>query len=136
MEHPAPAPSRTLTLRRNIGRFVPILIIVLFALFILKEEVPLVNRWFQSIFSPERYAAAEVCRRAALNASAQPDYARVRDAGAVHETQYGYYVEGVIIGEMGEDGAEKVYRFNCYTDPAGKLVKTHKDEKAAGMPAP
>lgn len=54
MGHPAPAPSRTLTPRRNLDRFVPFLIMVLFALFILKEEVPLVNRWFQSIFSPER----------------------------------------------------------------------------------
>jgi len=131
MEHPTPTPSRSTLPRRNMGRFLPFLIFALFGLFILKEQVPEVNHWFQRLVAPERYAAAEACRRAALDAAEQPDYARVRDEGTVHETRNGFYVEGVDIGSMGADGAETVFRFNCYADASGKLVKTHKDATAA-----
>lgn len=103
----------------------------LIGLLILKEEVPAVNRWFQRIVAPDRYAAAEACRNAALDAAAHPAYARVRDEGVVHATRNGFYVEGVEIGEMGADGAETTYRFHCYADPSGRLVKTHKDAAAA-----
>jgi len=127
MDHPAPAPTRTPAPRRDVGRVLPFLVLLLIAGFILKEQVPAVDHWFQSIVAPKRYAAAEACRRAALDAATQPDYARVRDEGTVHETRNGFYVEGVEIGDMGADGAETAYRFSCYADPAGKLVKTHKD---------
>ncbi len=128
MEHRAP--TRTPAPRPNIGRLLPFLVMVLIVLIILKEQVPAVNHWFQSLLAPERYAAAEACRRAALNAAAHPNYARVRNEGTVHKTQNGFYVEGVTIGEMGADGAETVYRFNCYADASGKLVQTHKDAAA------
>lgn len=131
MEHPAPTHTRTPARGRNVSRFLPLLVMVLIGFLILKDQVPAVNRWFQSIVAPERYAAAEACRRAALNAATQPDYARVRDEGTVHETQNGFYVEGVSIGEMGEDGAETVYRFNCYADSFGKVVKTNKEAPAS-----
>ncbi|MFA7095001.1 MAG: hypothetical protein WC383_00775 [Gammaproteobacteria bacterium] len=129
MEHRVPAqrPEK----RRKSGRFLPFLVIALIGLLILKEEVPAVNRWFQRVVAPDRYAAAEACRSAALDAATHPAYARVRDEGAVHETRNGFYVEGVEIGEMGADGAETTYRFNCYADPSGTLVKTHKDATAA-----
>lgn len=125
MEHPTP--SRTPMPRHNISRFLPFLILVLIGLFILKDQVPWINHWFQSIVAPERYASAEACRHAAMDAATQPDYARVKNEGTVHKTLNGFYVDGVIIGEMGADGAETTYRFSCYADAAGKLVKTHKD---------
>jgi hypothetical protein len=95
-------------------------------LFILREQVPAVDAWFQSLVAPEQHAAAEACRRAALQAASQPDYARVRRQGTVHPTQNGFYVEAVEIGEMGTDGAESIYRFSCYADRTGALVNTHK----------
>lgn len=128
MEHQAP--TRRPATRHNVRRFLPFLLMVLIGLFILKEQVPAVNHWFQRAVAPDRYAAAEACRRAALDAAAQPAYARVRNEGTVHETRNGFYVEGVEIGEMGADGAEVAYRFNCYTDPSGVLVKTHKSAAA------
>lgn len=132
MEHQAP--TRRPEARRNVRRFLPLLLLALIGLLILKEEVPAVNHWLQRVVAPDRYAAAEACRRAALDAAAQPAYARVRDEGTVHETRNGFYVEGVEIGEMGADGAETAYRFNCYADPSGALVKTHKSSAPAASP--
>lgn len=103
----------------------------LIVLLLLKEEVPTVNRWFQRVVAPARYAAAEACQRTALDASAQPAHARVRDEGTVHDTRNGFYVEGAEIGEMGANGAEATYRFDCYTDTSGVLIKTHKSAAAA-----
>lgn len=131
MEHPSTNRTRRQQARLNISRLLPFLFMVFFILFILKEEVPALDRWYQSIIAPERYQATTHCQRAALKASSQPDYARVRSAGRVHETQNGFYVEGVEIGEMGEDGTEVGYRFNCYTDRDGALVKTHMESATA-----
>lgn len=135
MERPASSrperPQRPEHRRFDLGRYLPVLFMLLIALFIMMEQVPAFNHWLQRIIAPERYAAAETCLRAALDASTQPDYARVRSAGTTHRTRNGFYVEGVEIGEMGPDGAEAVYRFSCYTDPEGKLVNSHKDAAPA-----
>ncbi len=128
MDHPSPAPLRPQSPRRDLGRVVPFLFIVVIAGFILNDQVPAVNHWIQRIIAPKRYAAAEACRRAALQAATQPDYARIRNQGSVHETRNGFYVQDVEVGEMGAEGAETVYRFSCYADESGKLVKTHKGD--------
>lgn len=133
MEPPSTNRTRRQEARFNISRLLPFLFMGFFVLFILKEEVPALNRWYQSIVAPERYQATTNCQRAALNASSRPDYARVRSTGSVHETQNGFYVEGVEIGEMGENGTEVVYRFNCYTERGGALVNTHKESAAAAQ---
>jgi hypothetical protein len=126
MQHTAPDPGsrRPSDKRRRLGRFVPLVIFALFGLFILKEQVPAVNHWFQSITAPESFAAAEACRRAALNAADHPGFARVRQVGTVHDTRDGFYVEDVEIGSMGNDGAEMVFRFNCYVDREGNIVSS------------
>jgi len=122
-----PSPSdrgshRPTVKRRRLGRFVPLVIFALVGLFMLKEQVPAVNHWFQRITAPESFAAGQACRRAALNAADDPGYARLRSDGEVHETRDGFYVEGVEVGSQGEHGAETVFRYSCYVDRQGNLV--------------
>jgi len=126
MQHTAPDPGsrRPSGHRRSPGRFVPVVIIVLVGLFILSQEVPAVNQWVQKLTAPERFSAGEACRRAALNAAEYPGYARLREAGTVHDTRDGFYVEEVEIGSMDNDGAETVFRFNCYVDREGNIVSS------------
>lgn len=108
--------------RRRLGRLVPLLILAVFGFIILRQEVPAVDDWIQRIIAPGEFAAAETCRRAALSSADSPGYARVRARGSVHKTRDGYYVEGVEIGSMGDDGAESVFRYSCYVDSNGNLV--------------
>ncbi|HSP01325.1 MAG TPA: hypothetical protein VLN90_07670 [Thioalkalivibrio sp.] len=124
MQHTTPDPGsrRPPGNRLRPGRFVPIIIIVLIGLFILNQEVPAVNQWVQKLTAPERFSAGEACRRAALNAAQHPGFARLRAAGTVHDTRDGFYVEDVEIGSMDNDGAETVFRFNCYVDREGNVV--------------
>ncbi|MFN2348556.1 MAG: hypothetical protein ABR558_03135 [Thioalkalivibrio sp.] len=126
MQHTTPDPGsrRPSGNRRRTGRFVPIIIIVLVGLFIFSQEVPAVNQWIQKLTAPERFSAGEACRRAALNAAEHPGFARLRAAGTVHDTRDGFYVEDVEIGSMGNDGAETVFRFNCYVDREDNIVSS------------
>ncbi len=130
MQHTAPDPGsrRPSGHRRSPGRFVPLVVIVLIGLFILSQEVPAVNQWVQKLTAPERFAAGETCRRAALNAADHPGFARVRHSGTVHDTRDGFYVEGVEIGSLGDGGAETVFRYNCYVDREGNIVSSNRTE--------
>jgi hypothetical protein len=117
-------PPRRRTGKRRLGRYLPLVIFVLFGLFILKEQVPALDQWFQKLTAPERFAGGETCRRAALNAADHPGFARVRHSGTVHDTRDGFYVEGVEIGSLGDGGTETVFRFNCYVDREGTIVSS------------
>lgn len=128
MEKPSPARGRAPMPGRRLGRLLPFVLLVVIGLLLLREHVPAVDTWLQRHIAPERTAAAEACRQAALASASQPDYARVRRTGTVHETRNGFYVEDVEIGEMGEDGAEAVFMFSCYADAAGRLVNTRKTQ--------
>jgi hypothetical protein len=63
--------------------------------------------------------------RAALASAKNPDFARIVESGSVNRTRNGYYVEGLIMGEMGETGEEVRQVVNCYVDPQGRLVNSH-----------
>ncbi len=97
---------------------------------ILKEEVPQVESWYLRVVDKEKWLAGENCRRAAIGAAVNSDFARVVDNGTVHPTENGYYVEGVIVGEMGETGAEVRFEFSCYTHRDGSIVKSQRTNPA------
>ncbi|MDX1764345.1 MAG: hypothetical protein R3231_08500, partial [bacterium] len=95
---------------------------------ILKTEGPQVESWYQRLVNEERWQAGENCRQAALKAANQVDFARITEMGKVNITENGFYVEGIVVGEMGDSGAEVFYGFNCYHKSDGSIVKTHKAE--------
>ena len=129
MQQPTTDTRRRNSPRRQLNRLLPILIIAASGGYILVQEVPAVNRWYQQLTAPGRLAATEACQRAALGAADHPETARLRQEGKVHETQDGYYIEGVEIGHMGADGAEASYRFSCYTDRDGRLLSGSREEE-------
>ncbi|HFD79509.1 MAG TPA: hypothetical protein ENK05_03805 [Gammaproteobacteria bacterium] len=109
--------------RRKRNRFIPFLILAAFALFIASQEVPMVRDTIQRIVAPDRWAAARTCRREALAKAGNPDFARIVDPGELHPTRNGFFVEGIRVGEMAEQGGEAQFVVDCYTDAAGALVR-------------
>jgi hypothetical protein len=97
---------------------------------ILKEEVPQVESWYLRLVDKDQWLAGENCGRAAIAAAVNSDFARVVENGTVHPTENGYYVEGVIIGEMGDTGAEVRFEFSCYTQRDGTIVKSQRSAAA------
>lgn len=124
---PALPPRTTSDPRQRSGRgarrVLPFLLIAAVLLAIAAQEIPAVGALFQRWFQPDVWQATQTCRSAALALATRPDFARVVDAGRVHATQGGFYVEAMVIGEMAETGGEQRLTVACYTDTAGRLVR-------------
>lgn len=82
----------------------------------------MVGQWLERVTAPGKWAAGESCRSAALKLVPQPDYARIVAPGRVHETERGFYVENIVVGQMGASGTEERLSVNCYTDTQGNVV--------------
>ena len=106
----------------------PILMFGIIALVIASKEIPMVHDFVQSVIAPQQHQAAQTCRQEAMQLSRKPAYARVVRQGQVHSTQEGFYVEGLVIGEMGEQGGEVRFAVDCYTDSEGRLVRADRVE--------
>lgn len=132
-ELPPPSSRRPAAERRRFrpGRLIPPLVFIGIALLILSDAVPGVREAFDRIVHPAAHAAQLACRRAALAAAERPDFARVVRRGTVHRTQHGFYVEGILVGEMGPSGAELRYRYSCYVDAAGRIAGTERRASTA-----
>ncbi len=128
--HQPPAPRREVRKKARPELFFILSIMALVVFLIIKTEVPQVESWYQRLVSKEKWQAGENCRQAALKAAPQADFARITEMGKVNMTENGYYVEGIVVGMMGDSGAEVHYGFSCYNKPDGSIVKTHK----AAMP--
>jgi hypothetical protein len=120
--HRAPTALETERRRRRLRRLVPLAIFLLFAGVIVVREVPMVGQWLERVTAPGKWAAGESCRSAALKLVPQPDYARIVAPGRVHETERGFYVENIVVGQMGASGTEERLSVNCYTDTQGNVV--------------
>jgi hypothetical protein len=126
--------------RRSGPRWILSLFALLIFVLILRHEVPQVSAWWESLIYPKEHAARETCISTALHGARRPESARVVDRGEVHATQAGYYVESVLLGEMGTEGYEVLYRISCYVESGGKLVRATRDpvakRRAEGEPLP
>jgi hypothetical protein len=132
---PPGAPHRRERRRGRLGsRLALIVFALVIAVMILRHEVPQIDAWFESILHPSEHLARESCITAALHGALRPELARVVDRGEVHATQAGYYVEAVMLGEMGEDGAEALFRVSCYTDREGELLRATREPVVARLP--
>lgn len=111
------------------------IVMALFALVVISvivvNEVPAAADWLQRTVQPERWQAAETCRIAALKLAKRPEFARAIKRGKVHDTQAGYYVRGVVIGQMGDTGSEQRLTVSCYVASNGDLVSATSDGDTA-----
>ncbi len=128
----APARFRQGRRKRRASRLIPLLIFALVAMLIARQEVPAVADWWEKTFAAQRWAVKQACREAALQAAPNRQFVRVIEHGVVHETDDGFYVEALVLGEMGADGAEQQVPYSCYLDSGYQLVKINRlDERAA-----
>ncbi len=126
MERTPPSPTQRQRRQprrgRSLHRLIPVLILAAAAILIGKREWPAFDDWTESLVAPERAAALKACRQRALETSASPAYARVLARGDAVSTQDGFYIKGVVIGEMGDDGTEVRIALSCYADADGRLI--------------
>lgn len=132
--HRAPTARESERRRQRLRRLAPLAILLLFVGIIVVREVPVAGQWLQRVIAPAEWAAGEACRSAALKLVAQPDYARIVAPGRIHATERGFYVENIVVGQMGARGTEERVSVNCYADAQGNVVSVG---AAAGLkPAP
>ena len=112
------------------GKLIFPIAVMLFIGFFLKEQFPQVDSWLERMFKPEVWQAREACRKQAIQSSATPDFTRLLSAGEVHNTQNGLYIKSIQYGEMTADGKETIYRFSCWLDSNGTIVKSHREAAA------
>ncbi len=112
--------------RKTFRRIVPWLIMLVFAFVIAREEIPLVNEWSERTFRPDAWAAKKTCQQAALNQAENRQYVRILKPGKLHATQGGQYIDRLVLGEMGANGAEERIEYSCYLDAQGKLHKLNR----------
>jgi hypothetical protein len=120
--HRAPTALEAERRRRWLRHLLPILLVLGMLALIASRELPWLADWIARITAPQRWQAGESCRTAALKLATQPDYARIVAPGTVHATQRGFYVENIVVGQMGANGSEQRLSVNCYADSNGNMV--------------
>lgn len=103
-------------------KLLPLAVLIFIAAMIARKEVPVVDEWWQRTFHNRDWTMQQNCARAALAQSAERQFSRVIDEGKLHQTEDGYYLDGLLLGEKGADGAEQRIYYSCYLDTEGQLV--------------
>ena len=109
--------------RRMLNRIIPVLMLTIFALLILRDQVPAVSDKIDSLLDPAAFSAVQLCRKAALSQSHTPEFARLVRGGKANTTSKGFFVDRLVIGEMDEQGGEQQVAVSCHIDQDGELVK-------------
>lgn len=112
--------------RRGLKRLIPFIILAVMGLMIAKQEIPAMERWWEKTFSPKEWRARETCEQAAIAAARAPQSVRVLKRGKLHPTENGFYLERLVVGEMGPRGAEEHVEYSCYTNATGSLSKLNR----------
>jgi hypothetical protein len=120
------APYRRKRGKRKSARLIPLLFVMVLGALIAHNEIPAFAEWLEKLVAPQDWQAKQLCQQAALEAAADPAFARVIKPGEVHSTSEGLYVDKLVLGEMGEGGAEQSVEYSCYLDGAGKLVRVNR----------
>lgn len=111
---------------KTIKRLLPLFIFIFAALMIARQELPLVDAWWQKTFQPALWAAQETCLQAAIATLPHPDFARSLHRGTLHNTEKGRYLEQITLGVMGESGREVIMNYSCYLDADNQLVSINR----------
>ena len=115
---------------RPLRNFIPLLAFAFIAFMIAKEEIPAVSNAWERMVAPDEWLAKQTCQKAALESVERMEFARILKSGKVNKTTDGFYIERLVIGEMGLSGNEISIEYSCYLDSAGELAKLNriKDE--------
>jgi hypothetical protein len=87
------------------------------------QEIPGFRHAIDYYIAHESWQASETCNSKALQLGVTPDFMRIIEYGDVHKTENGFFIEKILVGEMAEQGGEQRFIVDCYTDPAGNLVR-------------
>ena len=117
-------------------RMIPFLILAFIAAIIARQEIPAVADWWEKTFSPEQWQMKQTCRDAAVEMSSNRAFARVIENGDVHETEDGFYLDRLVLGEMGQDGVEQRVEYTCYLSGARELVRLNRLDESAPTAVP
>jgi hypothetical protein len=125
------SPLRTAPYRRKRssalpGKLIPVLFFALLAGLIAHNEIPAFADWWERLVAAQDWEAKQQCQQAALAAAANPAFVRIIKPGKVHKTADGLYVDRLVLGEMGDAGAEQAVEYSCYLDSAAKLVQLNR----------
>lgn len=118
--------DRTGRRKRPLALLIPLAFFGTLAFAILYNEVSGFRAWVLGYINPARDRAEVACRTLALQTTRNPGFARMIRHGRGHATHEGFYVDRVIIGEMGEEGGEQRYETTCYVDKAGRVLRSHR----------
>ena len=109
--------------RPSFKKVVPFVVIAIFVSIILSQEIPGFRHAIDQYIAHDSWQASETCSSRALQLGTSPDFMRIIEYGDVHNTEKGFFVEKIIVGEMAEQGGEQRFIVDCYTDTAGNLVR-------------
>ncbi|MBU1191224.1 MAG: hypothetical protein KKE76_05875 [Gammaproteobacteria bacterium] len=109
--------------RSRLRTLLPLLVFAAILIAVAGREFPAVSALLQRWTDPAAWQAGQVCQQAALELAKQSDYARIVETGKVHNTQKGFYVEDIEVGEMDDQGGELQFLVSCYVDTAGRVVR-------------
>ncbi len=123
INEPYARPRKRSSRSRTLNRLIPFLILLIFGTLILKDNVPAVSDKIDSVINPQGFAAVQSCRKAALSQSSTPDFARLIKSGRANATKKGFFIDRLVIGEMNDQGGERLMDIGCHIDQSGELIK-------------
>jgi hypothetical protein len=103
---------------------------------IVYREVPWVQRQAQRVLHPAEARAVEACEVAALKLARAPEFARIVKPGRVNATQGGFYIEGMVLGQMAQAGGEERSFVDCHADRDGNVVNIGMPPRRGSVPTP
>jgi hypothetical protein len=109
--------------RSRSNKLLPVIIVAGVILLIASQEIPGFRHAIDYYIAHESWQASETCNSKALQLGVSPDFMRIIEYGDVNKTENGFFIEKILVGEMAEQGGEQRFIVDCYTDPAGNLVR-------------
>ena len=110
----------------RLNKLAPIIILLVIATLILRDQFHQVDDFIGSLIHPERQAAIEQCREAALRQSESPDFARIIKWGKANATKNGYLIDHLVIGEMARGEGERRVSIICHVNKLGEIVQLNR----------
>ncbi|RUM91999.1 MAG: hypothetical protein DSZ28_10070 [Thiothrix sp.] len=126
LNEPYARPRSRSSRSRALNRLIPFLMVLIFGMLILKDQVPAIGDKIDSMINPQGFAAVLTCRNAALSQSTTPDFARLIKSGKANTTGKGFFVNQLVVGEMDEQSGERLMNISCHIDQNGEIIKLNR----------
>jgi hypothetical protein len=112
--------------KRPLSKLVPFLVLAAIAALIARQEIPAVAEWWEKTFAAEEWTLKQTCRNAVMESDSDGRYLRLVEAGEVHRTADGPYVDNLEIVELSASGVEQKVEYTCYLDKRGELFRLNR----------